>query len=252
MIRYRLAAVLVLTVSPLLNARLLSQEVVIELKDGRSIRGSVDRNRSDTERLWIQQVADVLADDLSVSSGFPWENIAQIRLDQAGSTAQLEPRRYRTTYRPANVGEGFTTAVWGGGPVPRSRTSHAPTQVRAVAFESALANWDRDSAIDGMLLTLYPLDEQRRFVPARGIVYATLHTWERDGSQTRLVPSERWSEHVQARNIFSDGIEIQLPFRQLRDARERFLRDSGLLVVRYSVPGLGSFRAEGVVPLSLD
>lgn len=229
---------LLLMTSLFLHDHLRAEDVVVELKDGRVIQGSVDRSRSDMQRLWIQQDSD----EVSASAGFAWEKIESI-------TAFERPihRRRSVAATPVNRNSASQPVRMR---VPRSEAGQA--SVRSIAFETAIANWDSDPAIDGMLLTLYPLDQQRRFTPAKGVVYATLHTWERDQAQTKLVPTERWSEHVLSENVFADGVEIQLPFRKLRNEKERFLRDSGLLRVRYSVPGMGSFQTQGVVPLSMD
>lgn len=216
-----------------------ADEIVVELREGRVVEGTVDRKRTDIHRLWIQQESE----GVSVSSAFVWETIAAITTRPAEHTAAPRHPAKRTvgTYsfiEPPTVAQRV--------PLPRR------TSVSSIAFETALGNWDRDDSLDGILLTIYPLDKQRRIVPHTGTVYATLYTWETDQAKTRLKPTERWSRRVTESNVFADGVEIQLPFKALRSEKERYLRDAGLLQVRFSVPGMGNYRAEGVVPLSTE
>ena len=112
-----------------------------------------------------------------------------------------------------------------------------------------MASWDRDAEVDGIRLTVYPLDLNRRVVACEGAIYATLLTKDPE-PLPKVVPIEVWNKKAAADFTADGALVVNLPFKELRNPEERFYRAHGLLKVRLSVRGHGSFRAEGFVPLS--
>ncbi len=214
-----------------------AENITIVLKDGRVISGQVDEERTAADRLWIRQTTS----SLDVSSAFDWNDIARIP-----RFADEEPQHlvFATQSAPSRATSPVT---WSRGFDSSQRS--APSRIRTIAFEATLANWDRDEEIDGIQLTVYPLDAKRRVVACKGAIYATLLSRNPE-PLPKVLPIEVWSKNAKTDLANGRPLVVNLPFRQLSNPEERFYRAHGLLKVRLSVRGQGSFKAEGIIPLS--
>jgi|GEM_PF-4527916 len=206
--------------------------VSVQLADGRVIKGDLDSRRTDSKRIWIEQRST----NVIVSSSFPRKDVISVSAIPAQTTVADLPNPF--------VDDDPTAAVSAIAP-----KKWAKPRVHSIEFEAALANWDQDAELDGILLTIFPLDEHRRILPVNGTAYVSLASWTVEHRQQRVRSVEKWNRRVGPRDSSVHGIAVKLPFKNLRRMRDRYYYNVGQLNVRLSVHGSGSFAANASLPL---
>ena len=117
--------------------------------------------------------------------------------------------------------------------------------VTSIHIEASVANWDRDVEVDGLVVSIYPLDANGQTVPALG----TLNVDLIGEGPTNLIRGNpfptlgRWSQLVRPENVGAGGAVFRLPFQGARpDIRGKWdLGSFGMVHARLSVAGQGVF-----------
>ena len=116
-------------------------------------------------------------------------------------------------------------------------------RVRSLAIDAALANWDADVEMDGLLVHVYPLDATGAVVPARGTLEVEL-TGQRTGIVKRPQPFGRlgrWTRRVGLEDFGPQGAVVRLAFQGVHPEFDLNVAPHGAVHARLSVPGQGTF-----------
>ena len=132
-------------------------------------------------------------------------------------------------------------------PSPAASSVSAPSdpRVRAIDVEAAVANWDGDVEVDGLVLWLVPRDEFGELVPVSGTLVVELQG-EHSGVVRMPQPFVNvgsWTVSVRPKDFGPRGAAYKLPFQNVHPEFDAALLPRGLVHARLSVPGQGTFEA---------
>lgn len=230
----------------------------VEVASGRHFVGAVDR-QTDAECLYLRSVQGVM----QVVRPIEWRRI--VRAEIAGmslSAEQLRNEVQEVQRRLPPAPASTPRAAPGPVAMPASANRQAVPQVlpknipsadrhvRSLALEATLANWDADVESDGLVVRIYPLDDQGQVVPVDGSLELELVA-PRSGPRSDPSPPVqigRWvrrtrPDDFQASGPFADGARYRLEFQAIHPEFDRQVTAGGLLHARLSVPGQGTFEA---------
>ena len=215
--------------------------LTVTLNSGRTFAGAVD----------VRTAADALVlrfgnGKQSILRPIRWESIAAARhADVAVSLDELRAlaEKIKTSapvQRPAAPPPPH---------LPMTAAERAvPSQVAAIHFDAAIANWDPDVESDGLLLRLMPSDNNGQLTAASGNVEVELFASQRrtfhHAPQSGGYSTERighWTVPVVRDAFGENGIALRLPFQAMHPEFRHDLHWYGLVHVRFTVPGSGVF-----------
>ena len=120
--------------------------------------------------------------------------------------------------------------------------------VTAIHFDAAIVNWDADVESDGLLLRLMPSDNFGQLTAASGNVEVELFAPQRrtfhHAPQSGGYTTERighWTVPIVRDAFGENGIALRLPFQAIHPEFRHDLYWYGLVHVRFTVPGSGTF-----------
>lgn len=228
---------------------LATAEVAVQLRDGRTVFGQIDE-RTDNDFLWLRRTAPAIV----LRSVFSWKQIVRakhgdeelsaekLRLlaQQAKSDASKKPATLPPRHKAIAPPDLIPTAA-----IDRHRHWRGAGRIRSLHVEAVVANWDDDVEDDGLLVRIYPLTADGRFIPVTGSLQVTLTGRALQGTRRRdnFPEIDRWSKKVRASDFGPDGAVYKLPFRNFRPERNLDIDIEGLLNARLSVPTQGVFNA---------
>jgi hypothetical protein len=228
-----------------------AEEITVRLASGRTFAGRLDP-KTDATRLWLRSQrgnavvlrpirwdrvlqASVVEEELS---GEEFRQLVEaVRRDlpapeEAPATAKkIVITGAADSARPAPV-TGSGSEPWPG-----------PSGVRSLAIRAAVANWDADVEMDGLVVHVYPLDEQGAVIPVRGTLAVDLTGWWGGGVEW-WQPSAalgRLTRRVQVADFGNDGTVYRLPFQAAHPEFDLTVAPHGTVHARLSVPGQGVF-----------
>ncbi len=124
----------------------------------------------------------------------------------------------------------------------------AARRITSIQIDAYVANWDSDVEADGLILHVLPLADHSKPTKASGTMTVELVTLQRRGfaEATRGRGSDasvigRWSKRVWAEDIGRDGAAFRLPFQSVHPEFDTHVGPYGLVHVRFSAPGHGTF-----------
>ena len=227
-------------------------KIRVLLNDGRWLTGRV---APDTNR---QQLRLVLGTpNIVVTTVVATSDIAAIETP----TGELTANEFLNQLGNYRVADEWSVAVPGRSqPVEQNfrRTGVRPQRtIAAISATTRLVNWDRDAALDGLILELTAIDQSGRPVAASGQLDVELIGLHRpvsggrssaDDQRRANAPSlESWhipihaaGEAARARDDNGTTV-LKLPFRKFKPEREPDIAFVGLLKVRFGVSGVGVF-----------
>ncbi len=215
-------------------------EIVVLLRDGRSVRGRLSKTPLN-DRLAIATESSGVV----IQSDFLQSSIIDIR------RASNKPS---TVIHFERAGE-FTRATNSAFEMPLVTQA-----VQSLQIVGSLSSPDIERRKRFLTLLVQPLDQNGLIVPVDGQIMITLAApFDFDETnRRRAVPNNltfrpiRWSRLVQRRDFGVDGLRLSLPLRDFATTgagMESLKNSLPELQVRLSVPGLGRFSAvETVVP----
>ena len=239
------------------------QPLTVELSSGRRFTGLVDARTSD-ERLVLRFARD----GATLRRAIEWDRV----VGDSVSKQLIEPAQLKATALAMRTEGSGTQGVPGfqGSEVSRpptsdfrlptsdSPTSDSPTsdsrppipdsRVTTVTFDARIANWDGDVETDGLIVELFPIDEDGYAVPARGTVEVELFAPHmRDFNHAPLSGGDtlervnRWTQAVEPEDFTTRGVRLKLPFAAVHPEFDLDWIGMGLVHVRLAVPGDGVF-----------
>lgn len=230
-----------------------AETVAIRLTNGRQLTATIHA-RTDDNRLWLRYGSP----SVTVTRSFDWQTIAWASHNGAeisiGQLKALASRDASPEAPPAVASRVLT--------IPRAdpqvqqetmarRASRAlgfAHPVGSVQFDAVLANWDGDVEADGLLLRLYPIDDQGRITAVRGTLEVEFVGWRRRDFED--VPRQRgsslgrigrWTVRVDEADFRQGSATIKLPFQAVHPEFDTDWAASGIVHVRFTVPGAGTF-----------
>ena len=241
-----------------------AETVTVTLKSGRTLTAHVDA-RSDEARLWLRFDAPSTA----LYRPIAWDRV--IRATIAGRELSSEDmRRSIDTWKSTRPSPITPPAKSAASPAKTSDViahdqddSHAQRaaqalssrpSVVAIEVDAAVANWDADVEVDGIVLRLTARDAHGNQVQVAGVVDAKLHAERfvrasdvpgRNGRTVQLLGHWRRSiqaDHEHAGSMGGD-IVLRLPFEAVHPEFQLDVAAFGLLQVQLTAPGQGVFHA---------
>ena len=171
--------------------------------------------------------------------------------------AGLDPLLHLDTLAPPLVAGGAVKA--GGLPTLTDRqrvadkrqTAIESSRIQSLEVHAEVANWDRDAAIDGVMLHVRPLNHSGVVVPVGGHLNVKLFGQAflqaggiRDNRRFEAFPSlGEWTQRVRKQDFGADGAVYRFRFRRTHPEIHTALSSFGLTHTRLSVPGQGVFEA---------
>ncbi|MDX1961565.1 MAG: hypothetical protein SFX18_00340 [Pirellulales bacterium] len=241
---------------------------LVVLRSGQIVRGHVDI-ATDANRLWLRRELP----GLQLTSGYAWSEVSEVehrtRVWSAEEFRQSLPvavtrgkklrqmEAFPALEHEVTRGERLSAAniLFSANDDPNMGTIH-PAQaspslpVATLTLESSLASWDADPELDGLLVTVLPLDEQGNLVPVRGELTLTLvgeiqniNGIHRGARLPQFVELET-AHHLLRQTDFAAGpAVVRLPFRRNPPEQRLDLAPYALLHARLGVPTAGVFSA---------
>lgn len=124
-------------------------------------------------------------------------------------------------------------------------------RVQSIDVRAELANWNAGVEMDGLILTVWPLDAQGQIVPVSGTLAVQLEGLR--GASARSQYSYfrgnpfpvlgQWTQALQADAVGPAGARFKLPFQAIHPEFDTEVAPFGLVQVRLAVPGHGTFAA---------
>ncbi|HHK41154.1 MAG TPA: hypothetical protein ENJ50_01945 [Planctomycetaceae bacterium] len=218
--------------------------IAVEVASGRRFVGQVDA-RSNNTVLWLRTDHGATR----VWRPIRWEVVVRAtregrKLERADvlalaseAPAEAQRRQRPVARKAATLAEAADERLGFSG-VPRG-----------ITFDARLANWDDDAAADGLLLDLRVVDATGRNVAVDGTVevqwVAVRDRTPWSGAYRNRSPVQtiaRWTRTFTAAEM-ADGATWQLPFQAFHPQYDRSWRPAGLVRVKVTVPGHGTWVA---------
>ena len=243
----------------------LRAAVTVEPVEGRSFTAKVDR-RTDDRQLWLRWSRG----SAHLLRPIRWDRIRRVHVGQETLTGEQFRRRVEAArpevipvpakgppWRIDSKGAEYpgdartaaaTRAAPGRGPAawPPLAAPEA-RRVRSLAIDVAVANWDADVEVDGLIVDVYPLDADGQVVPVRGVLEVDLivQRWGVVKRPQPFIRRGRWTEPVRTGHFGSSGARYRLPFGAAGFHPEFDSRAAphGAVHAQLSVPGQGVFAA---------
>lgn len=226
-----------------------ADEVVVRLKDGRTVSGTIDA-RTDDEQLWLRAAEP----SILLRSSFAWDDV--LSANHAGKTFSAAEFRTLAKTLKTNVDlERFhqprpevVAPANGALPQnPRGPVFVRPQDFRVASLEiyARVANWDNDPEDDGLLVTIYPMTANGRLRPIDGQLNLKLFGRLNQPSLRRRHFPEltRGSLRVRAADFGPDGATYKFRFRNFHPEKNLDIDVFGLLSGRLVAAGHGTFDA---------
>ena len=226
----------------------LGREITVALESGRTFTAMLDY-QTDSHRL----VLSFERPGLQLLRPIEWSRVQYVlangkRLTAADVLALVDAHDH------ANRRDPFTDDVEelpAGAPTvegPRvdfdvQHAAYAAPEVRTLLVEARVANWDGDVENDGLIVHVYPLDEDGRVAPSAGMLdvelIGQLPATRSYGQPVATL--ERWTRRVMPEEVGPSGAVLKLPFGQAHPDFDLKIGSFGAVHARFSVPGAGTF-----------
>jgi hypothetical protein len=214
------------------------------VSSGRTFTGEVDR-RTDAVSLWLRSGRGTS----EILRPIDWYAVRGVRAgERTLSTSQFreEINRWKSIASPnepikptAKPAKNEVEELPAPSPVPPA----VIPQARSVQIDAQVANWDGDVEMDGLLISVYPIDGQGQAVPVDGTLEVEL-IGEGPGTvvQRQTFPTiGRWVRRVSHDDFGPQGNVFQLPFQAVQPEFDLKYGAVGLVHARLVVPGQGAF-----------
>ena len=124
------------------------------------------------------------------------------------------------------------------------KTVAASRRVRTLEVEASLGKWGPNVDVDGLVVEIYPLDEQGAIVPVQGTVEAELigQGWD-SVTAGGFATLGHWVECVWPEDFGYRALRCRLPFQAVQPEFDLRWAAKGMVHVRLNVPGEGTFEA---------
>ncbi len=222
-----------------------SPVLVVNVQSGRTFVGDLDP-RTDEDHLWLRM--DV--ESTSIFRPIAWSRVTEVRRNGVVLSA-TEVRRAATRLEskveyPPRVASASLLGLLNSS----AAGSRAERLTQSVEIFARAANWDRDSAFDGLQLSVYAYDELGDLRPSTGRLEVELYgsraidfAADSQGAGWRFERLAQWSLAFTADDFASRGLIAKLPFEGFSPETDTRISPEGLLHVKWIVPGQGVYEA---------
>ena len=248
------ALVTVLATAP--QVTLAGPLVTVHVASGRTFVGEIDPATSDST-LWLSKGSATA----KLRRPIAWERVSGAEVDDrelsredlkalaATVAAEPAPAAEEAPARPKFYGV-FAEPDPAAPPVDALAPAVAPTNIRSVAADAYLANWNASVEPDGIAVVIRPLDRWNYVTPVNGSVEVEL--WAPEARAFHAAPQGRgltlerigqWTVQISEADFSPSGVQIELPFQALHPAFDTKILPHGIVHVRLVAPGHGTFDA---------
>lgn len=220
----------------------------VELSSGQVYQAEID-TRTDEDQLQLLWRRG----PMTLRRAIAWDDVAHAEVagqQLAGTEFQQLVARVRREFpRPVPTSPGMIMLTSSAGPStlspPPNREPAAVGRVRTLEVDAAVGRWNGNVDVDGLVLRIYPLDENGELVPCDGTLSVELHGDQTGGIRPpQTFPSlGQWTRRVRPSDFGARGASYRLEFQQVHPEFAPGLLPRGLVHVRLSVPGQGTFEA---------
>lgn len=234
-----------------------ADETVVRVASGRQFAGAIDA-LTGTEKLWIRgnygglTVRRPIDWDRVVSAFHSGEELSAEAFRAAalqsiaapGETASADAPPAAPTAIPLLLPETVAPVVVLPGRLP-PRLPPGEARIRSLQIDAWAANWDDDAEVDGLVVNVYPLSRGWRLTPVTGTLSVELfgERVQAAARRTAFPQIGRWSQAVHPADFGPAGAVYRLEFRHEHPEFDLDLAAHGLLHVRLTAPGHGTFDA---------
>lgn len=239
--------------SGVVPACLSAETVVVSLPNGRQITATI-HERTNAAELWLEYGTRTV----TVVRPVAWKTIVEAsHQGEPISIPQLRELATRTVSEqpPAPASTRVVHVPPADESVRRETMAQRArralgfvARVRSVQFDAALANWDGDVEADGLLLRLFPIDDQGGSVAASGTLRVEFigrrqveFNDARHHRGTALGEIGRWTAQVDEADFRRGVATVKLPFQASHPEFDVDWLADGLVHVRFTAPGHGTF-----------
>ncbi len=228
--------------------------VTVWLDDGRVLTAEVDQ-RSDEHRLWLRFSQPLI----TLASSTHWHKVVQASYNKkiysadefrtlALSLRDKAPSRSRVEELPAPTRQTDQSQVVLRRPPNDGYFAQpvGPPRIGSLVIDAELANWDSDVEVDGLLLHVYPLTDNRVSVPVDGSLQIEVigRKLLRQRQPTSFFELARTSHRVRKQDFGPTHVATyRIPFRTVHPEFQLDVATHGLVHARLGIPGQGSFEA---------
>lgn len=236
-----------------------AEMITVTVKSGRQFTAEVD-HRSDDSRLWLR----FSTNSTTLLRPISWDSIVGAEYDGGDVTydrlreivdaikSGADPSEELQSESVPPVAHSVETI-----PSPTETKTYSEQardalgmspQVRFIRFDAYLANWDGDVEADGLVVQVYPIDEDGEVIPVDGTLHVTLVGPRRRSFSA--VPHGRgqsierlgsWTKMVRGNQVGPGGAEYNLPFQASHPEFDTDIGTHGLVNIRFVIPGHGVF-----------
>lgn len=230
-----------------------AETVVVRLQNGRQLSATI-HSRTDEAKLWLQYGTR----SVTVIRPIDWQTIVWASLDGEQISVGRLKEHAASIVRPATPAAAPTRIVR----VPpaddrirratmadRARSALGFTRrVDSVKFDASLVNWDGDVETDGLVLRLFPIDAQGHVVSTSGTLQVEFVAMRQrsynsapSGGGATADRIARWVVRVDEADFQHGAATVKLPFQATHPEFDTDWFASGLVRIRFVVPGEGTF-----------
>ncbi len=215
--------------------------IVVELASRRTFVAWVDP-RTDSERLWLrfQEGRSFMLRSVA------WDAILAMR--QGERTLDVENvRALAVAFEPPLEIDGVARFEQAPirSPNSMSRAADSRARVRSLGVDAWFEKWTSDVGVDGLVVEVAPRNSAGELVRVRGTLEVELFAFRQRGIQRVRHPQRigRWSVPISTDDFGTYGAVVPLRFQSFHPQRDQTIEPRGLVHVRLSVPGEGTFEA---------
>lgn len=220
------------------------ETIIVELRDGRVIRGEVDPD-TDQNTFWLR----VTVPRITLIMSLDWDTLVRARIgEREVSVAQLrELVPQLKSALPSETLAASRSATASGD----ERTPRAEKRIHTLAINVAVANWDADFPNDGLEVRIYPMTADREVVPLDGSITVRLlgRNVRANRLEERFPTIGTWNVDVRQKDFAASEPIFRLPFQQVDPESDLGIGIYGEVKALLNVPGQGSFEASAPVRL---
>ena len=228
------------------------QQVTVELASGRVFTAMIDE-RSDDKILWLrfQTSSTILMRPVEwnrvVAAHVDGKKITSAELQASLETFASSHHHWRPGDPPRNTNadNNSTDAQ------QAAQALGSDRRVQSIQVDAFLGNWDADVESDGLIVHIYPLDDQGNVVEVRATANLSLigvTGTRRPSPSGRALASNRkfpilgrWTRAINANDFDLTGVSLRLPFGAIHPEFNPRIRSQALVHIKLSIPGHGVF-----------
>ena len=214
----------------------------VRVASGRSFVGEVDPRTND-QQLWLRSRDG----GFSLTRPIDWSRVVQATVDEtAYSRDELRVVAVELAAATLAADQALEQQVPRRAVVATGQQEIRPVaRVRSMDVDACVGHWSATPEADGLWLNVVARDEWGTPIAVQGTLTAELVSMDMGSTpKNRHFPViGRWSRTVRAEDLGAAGMVYRLEFQAVHPDFVHQMMSHGMLLVRLSVPGQGTFEA---------